>query len=361
MLTEQPELIDSLVEERVVVSQLNARTSVQWLAYGAVWPVGAFDFLVVTVEEPRLDADGSEGFVIVSTSVDGYCENAFAHVGVSRDGENDEDDNMSTGSMDSETSGKHKYSRSCVRMAGYVGKANSKGGTVLSLYLDVDVYALVPGWLMQLLAQHGLSEMMGRIREASTALARGVQPQFSGSSTLGNMLHQIHSREQKRQELTFSVDSNSSTENKFRTISHAGDATEKDSSSKRPASEAQSPFSDETLRVSDTPRVASGGIDKILESMNYPNVSKNRFLTYAGKMQGEPNLEWILRLTKSGISIYSSPVANSTWQALRATIMIESDVKTLVSLLTNDSRIDEYDDMFDSYEVCPYYVLWQNI
>jgi hypothetical protein len=349
MLTEQPELIDSLVEERVIVLQLNARTTVQWLAYGAVWPVGAFDFLVVTVEEPRLDADGSEGFIIVSTSVDSYCENAFANSKMGRDDDNDEDDDMSTGSVDSETSGKHKYSRSYVRMAGYVGKANGKGGTVLSLYLDVDVYAFVPGWLMQLLAQHGLSEMMGRIRDASTALARGVQPHLSGSSNLGNMLHQIQSREQKRKELTLSVDITSS-ESKIRTISITADTVDKDKD-KRAVSGARSPVSEESSRTNETSRASGGGIDKMLDSVNYPTVAKNRFLIYAGKAPGEPSLEWVLRLTKSGISIYSSPVANSTWQALRATLTIESDVKTLLSLLTNDNRIDEYDDMFDSYEV----------
>ena len=46
---------------------------IQYLAYGAIWPIGARDFLLVTTED-AYDTKDDTGFVIASTSVDEIIE-----------------------------------------------------------------------------------------------------------------------------------------------------------------------------------------------------------------------------------------------------------------------------------------------
>jgi len=72
LLLEHPDVIDGLLVGRSILHRLNDQTHVQWLAYGAIWPVGARDFLIVTTEEPY-DKTTNEGFIIVSTSIDDIC------------------------------------------------------------------------------------------------------------------------------------------------------------------------------------------------------------------------------------------------------------------------------------------------
>ena len=51
LLIDHPDSIDALLEGRSVLNHLSESTYVQWLAYGAMYPLGAKDFLLVTSEE----------------------------------------------------------------------------------------------------------------------------------------------------------------------------------------------------------------------------------------------------------------------------------------------------------------------
>eukprot|EP00604_Paraphysomonas_vestita_P003738 CAMPEP_0174823708 /NCGR_PEP_ID=MMETSP1107-20130205/26973_1 /TAXON_ID=36770 /ORGANISM="Paraphysomonas vestita, Strain GFlagA" /LENGTH=180 /DNA_ID=CAMNT_0016047375 /DNA_START=111 /DNA_END=650 /DNA_ORIENTATION=- len=175
---------------------------IQWIAYGPIWPVGATDFLVVTTECAFNSSNPScknpleihDSFLIVSTSVDSIIEDEEEV----EENENEEiEENKEKG--ENET----KYNRSTLRLAGYSGTPNtSKGGTDLRLFVDVDATRYVPAWLLQILAQYGLSEMMNRIRVAAPSLSNtnslDHSPIFQPtSSKLGAILTQIQSREEK--------------------------------------------------------------------------------------------------------------------------------------------------------------------
>ena len=66
-LIEHPEAVDGVLEGRSEMFYLTDKTYIQWLAYGAIYPSAARDFLLVTSEEVF---DRDHGFVIASTSID---------------------------------------------------------------------------------------------------------------------------------------------------------------------------------------------------------------------------------------------------------------------------------------------------
>jgi hypothetical protein len=149
---DRAESIDGLLEKKYVLARLDSDTMVQLLAYGPIWPVGARDYLIVTSEVTYPTPLG-EGFLIASTSIDDICE------------EEDADNRVPS-----------KYTRSSMRLAGYVGLPNATGGTDLHMFVDIDVYSYVPSWLVQILAQYGLTEMMNRIRLVSMGQRVTVKP-----------------------------------------------------------------------------------------------------------------------------------------------------------------------------------------
>lgn len=188
LLIEHPEVVDGLLVGRSVLNRLNPKTYVQWLAYGAIWPVGARDFLVVTSEETYETSHGSEGFCIVSTSIDDICEEV-------------EEDTNGDG-----TNNGSNFTRSRLKLAGYVGVPNKAGGTDLTMFVDVDVYAYTPAWLVQVLAQYGLSEMMSRIKRATSSSASMQQiVDRNQGFQLNKILEQIHTREAKMRQLESSM------------------------------------------------------------------------------------------------------------------------------------------------------------
>ena len=65
----------------------------------------------------------------------------------------------------------------------------------------------------------------------------------------------------------------------------------------------------------------------------------------------ELNIKWLPSMSKEGVSVESSTVVGSFWQAIRATTEIEGEKMAILSLLMNDSRISEYDDVFDFSQV----------
>lgn len=333
-------MIDSLVEEKMILAQINSSTSLQWIAYGSVWPVGAFDFLVVSVDDVCTTSDGEAGFVIVSTSIDDIVDEEEVNA--------EKDDDSVSGSEEDKIpsfrSAKSKYSRSTLRMAGYVGQPNGRGGTELTLYLDLDLYAYIPAWLMQLLAQNGLSEMMGRVRDASILMSRGQDPlTLASASKFGSMLSQIQVREEKIRHLKGSEDG--SHEKPY--LQEAVERKEpKGGDRDRPVS------SDDSSTV--VTLIKSDSLDvEALRKMDFAGRAMKRLLKYTGQVPSANfPLDWTPKVNnKNGISISATPIANSTWNALKAELVINADIDVLRKLLVDDSRVGEYDDMFDSCEV----------
>lgn len=338
----------------MVLAQLNSTTSLQWIAYGSVWPVGAFDFLVVTVDEICTTSKGDTGFVIVSTSVDGILDEEEVVV------EMDDSDGVLSDREDDKKpsfrSDKSKYSRSSLKMAGYVGQPNGLGGTELTLHLDLDLYAYIPAWLMQLLAQNGLSEMMGRLRQASVLMSQGQNPVcVATTSKIGSMLSQIQVREEKLRSLKCSEDG-------FRDKQLVAETAERKRNKNADFSRengALSSVSDDTVSAGPASIsckvlfAKSHAVDvDALQKMDLTETALKRLMIYIGKKESPDfPLDWTQKLVKNGICISSTVIVNSTWNALKADLMVNADIDILRKLLVDDSRVGEYDDMFDSCEV----------
>lgn len=65
-------------------------------------------------------------------------------------------------------------------------------------------------------------------------------------------------------------------------------------------------------------------------------------------------LNWQLRVAKQGVTVWTSPVnvhaggpGGGQWQAIKAEKLIHADKVQILKLLTDDSRLKEYDDMLD--------------
>jgi hypothetical protein len=196
LLVEHQDQIDGMLAGKSVLHKIDRNAYVQWLAYRSIWPLGARDFLLVTAERsmPSVDSSASgEGFLIVSTSIDDICEEI--------DETEFDESNDGTGASallgaNNKTSKFADFSRSKIRLAGYIGMPSTtiRGGTDLSLFVDIDVYSYTPAWLVQVLAQYGLSEMMGRIRRAT--MGQNLID-HSGQSQLNAVLARIQTWESR--------------------------------------------------------------------------------------------------------------------------------------------------------------------
>jgi hypothetical protein len=333
LLVEFPEYVDTLLEERSVICQLDEHSSIQWIAYGAIWPVGATDFLVVTTECSFSGEGGVSGinspvgshdsFIIASTSVDSVCE----------------DEVETASNADSASPTESKYSRSQLRLAGYTCTPNAKGGTDVRLFVDVVAATYVPAWLLQMLAQYGLSEMMNRIRVAAPSLAKSSAgsnvapaPMFQPTaSKLDNMLSLIQSREE-RMRMQFGDDFSKHTLEGAALVP-AGSPEKK----KRVASEEES-----------VPRT------DIERAVVLAAESQRLVQVYLG-LEADDKLvfDWQSKAKKGAIEVCTSAVPGSHWSALRATTFIPHVTKERMrDFLVDDSNMGGYDDMMDSIEVC---------
>eukprot|EP01038_Epipyxis_sp_PR26KG_P012645 gene12645-16953_t len=103
-----------------------------------------------------------------------------------------------------------------------------------------------------------------------------------------------------------------------------------------------------------------------LSKTNYndPNIKKTAFIAdealskirlYLGIDETrnesiELGLDWQLKVNKNNVTIHSSMVNNNNWQAIKAVTTICANKYKLVQLLVDDSRMGEYDDMFDYHK-----------
>lgn len=396
LLLEHPDAIDGLLAGRAVLCNLNNDTYLQWLAYGAIWPVGARDFLLVTTEEPY-DKSTGEGFALVSTSIDHICEL--------------EEDS------DSKLNNDTHYSRSHLRLAGYIGTPNASGGTDVFLFVEVDVYSYIPAWLLQILAQYGLSEIMTRIRGATTTNGRKT-----AGYELNKILHQIQSREVKMRQYVGNTDSNTSTSDKVvpalglavatgsppgkhvggnmpsylvsklgaaggdKVKSSTGSISSNDDEMSTTAvsgttDEVTTDLEVESLPSSTVMNTVSVATDAPLvpvadkehmvispwrsslpvltgpfysEGKTLANVAIQKIKVYLGlepPPADEPLvLDWQLKATKKDINIWTCPVTGTPWQAIKGTTIIKADKVDILKLFVDASRIGEYDDMFDAFK-----------
>ena len=172
----RPDSVDGFLEGRSILSYLSADTYVQWLAYGAMYPLAAQDFLLVTSQEPfDKKKDKNKGFIIASTSVDDLCE-------IGADNESYElastvtpdgvaaaqfNNNPASHFSTEASTPKKKYHRSALRLAGYVGVALADGSTQLTFMIDLPLLRLSSAaWMLRFLAQYSMTELASRVRHA---------------------------------------------------------------------------------------------------------------------------------------------------------------------------------------------------
>ena len=270
---DQSPAFDAFLDQKIDLFRLDKKSYLQLLQYSPIWPLGSREYLVITSEMSYSTPRG-EGFVIASTSIDGICEDA---------------DSYSTSSA--------SYTRSNLRLAGYIGTPNGCGGTDLQLFIDMDVYSHIPGWLIHTLAQIYLTDMMSRIR----LVALGFQAKKQ-RYVMDDMCHRL-----KKQSLAH-VDSHVAPLKQKLTLRELALLTR-----------------DEGIEV--------------LEAY------------LAGKCVRGKRLDWKEKLHKQGIHVCASPVSGSDWQAVKATVSIPTDAKSIVKLLLDDSKIGLYDDLFDTCDV----------
>jgi hypothetical protein len=340
LLVEFPEYVDTLLEKRTILSQLDEQTNIQWIAYGSIWPVGATDFLVITNEcafnsnnpSSKNPHEIHDSFLIGSTSVDSIIE--------------DEEEKTDLNSDLSQT----KYNRSTLRLAGYSGTPNSSiGGTDLRLYVDVDATRYVPAWLLQILAQYGLSEMMNRIRIAAPTLATNYSTSHSDdrspifqppSSKLGAILTQIQAREEKMRHY---VDPTVIDLPKQRERKRSFSSSESSSTT------ATKPISTVTNSSSSFP-LQNKDVEK---GSQLSSDSQYILKLYVGLLREDKYVfDWQVKTKKSNVEVSVSPINGSAWFALKATTTIPHVTKEkLKDFLIDDNNLSGYDDMIDKVEV----------
>ena len=166
LLIYRPDSVDGFQEGRSILNYLDDNTCVQWMAYGALYPLVSKDFLLVTTHEP-LDKKTQDGFVIASTSIDDMCVLDRGRAGL---------DPLVT-SSGSDRSQSRKFTRSYLRLAGYVGVPNADGTTELTFIVDLPADSEHKSiWLYRYLAQYCLTELAGRIRHALSPFQIGAEP-----------------------------------------------------------------------------------------------------------------------------------------------------------------------------------------
>ena len=273
ILMDQSHKFDGFMDRKVDLSRIDKKTYLQLLQYSPIWPLGSRDYLIVT-SEVSFPSQRGEGFAIASTSVDDICDDkdVYSHSNT-------------------------KYTRSSIRLAGFIGTLNGSGGTDLEMFVDMDVYSYVPGWLVHTLAQFCLADMMSRIRLMSLGLVARRQ-----KYVIEDVAHRIKKRA--------IVNSDVGTESAKQSLS----------------------YREMALLTRDE------GIE-ILEAY------------LAGRCGKGKKLEWRDKLHKQGIQVSASSVYGSEWQAVRATVSIQTDAKSIVKLLLDDSKIGLYDDLFDKCDV----------
>lgn len=62
-------------------------------------------------------------------------------------------------------------------------------------------------------------------------------------------------------------------------------------------------------------------------------------------------LQWLFSSLKDKIKVEESTVLGSIWQAVKASTVVKANKMDILALIMDNSRIHEYDDMFDFSKV----------
>jgi len=384
LLLEEPEAIDVLLEGRKVVNQVDDSTFVQWLAYRSIWPVGSRDFLLVTTTSD-LEQDATttvspstanRGFFIVSTSADSIVEDI------------DEGDDSSP----------LEYSRSTLRATGYVGVPTSDGGTSLTMIVDVDVLNQIPSWLVQVLAQYGLSEMLTRIKlhtstntntktktNPSEFLEANPQGLDQQESRIDRLL--LHLQEQGGAEeielrggsialsnpgghvdVDVDVDGRISGGSKLPTVRQEtrtslsvqtflmDDSDGDEIQHKAPVTPvAPSPRSLLSMQSTPKTRPWEQNSGKLLAAE-----ARQLMKIYAG-IEDDPlhplmdrlGIEWVEKIQRGKTKVFSCHLQGHAFKAFKSVTSFNVSKTDILDLLLDDTRIGEFDELFDSFEPIP--------
>jgi hypothetical protein len=291
--------------------------------------------------EKPFDADPNtfhDSFILVSTSVDSIYEDIIE----SQSEQNGNDDQP-------------VYTRSYLRLAGYIGTRNrKKGGTDLRLFINLDIATYIPAWVLQIMSQYGLSEMMNRIR---TALSSEKIAEFRHMTQLGNSnasrlhargapskLNSIMAQIQEREEKLLHVAKSSNKAQKGGRDSMSA-ARSGSSSVGDVASDFESPVKRGEGEGEEESSDVARGKALAAESLRLLKI-------YAGIATHPDHVfDWQVRSKKGSIEVSTSVTENSSWHAVRATTIIEhADVVALRNFLFDDSNLSSIDDMLDTVQ-----------
>lgn len=190
----RPDSIDGFLEGRSILNYLSPETYVQWMAYGALFPLQAKDLLLVTTVEPWDKKKTSRGFVIASTSIDSMCEISTAKPQKLSPPKLSSAQSLKRDSLSSSSGGegtpKGKYIRANLRLGGYIGIPNEDGSTSLTFLVDMPLLSAQKSsaWMMRYLAQYSLTELVGRIRHAVSPFNIGTATDRSSPSSSSSLL-----------------------------------------------------------------------------------------------------------------------------------------------------------------------------
>lgn len=225
----------------------------------------------------------------------------------------------------------------------------------MRLFINLDIATYIPAWVMQIMSQYGLSEMMNRIR---SALSAEKIAEFRHMTQLGNV-SRLHPRGAPSKLNTIMAQIQEREEK----LSHI---VKNQSSQKQPGSKAGGslPTSSNTSTPQKVGFSNTGEREKEEEVRCEENsdVSRGKQLAakglrllkiYAGIVSCPDHVfDWQVRSKKGPIEVSTSVTPASAWIALRATTVIEhADVVTLRNFLFDDSNLSSIDDMLDSVQV----------
>jgi len=123
----------------------------------------------------------------------------------------------------------------------------------------------------------------------------------------------------------------------------------------RSESNASVRVSDVTLNVTEASTPSESPVDPILllgESLAQKSLMRIQYyLQFDVKIENETaEVNWALQVSKPGMLVFTSAMKHTCWNAIKAVTIIKASVKNLLNLLLVDSRMGEYDEMFDHHE-----------
>ena len=279
-----------------------------------------------------------DGFVIASTSIDQIYKDDMDVA----TNDNNENNHASTDTSTTSTSTTTTYQRASVRIAGFVGLPDGNGGTNLSLFIDSDGYEDTPSWLLRLLAQYELCEMMNRIRAIPSSISMSIlQADDNRSSSNHN--------EATSSSTSTNTDDNHPIASKVHTTEIPSNASSSSTSSSAALSltrTAQTIYQhNDDFYVTEGLELASKSIKLMKEYLGVLQSASR--LSSADKGSMSLSVDWQVRVQKDHMTVSSATVPGSQWNAIRAITTMHSDIKQIVDLLIDDNRINEFDDMVD--------------